>query len=201
MNNIMAFFLYSISVWSFFEKKSYKGDVINDGLTTNDLVYVPASQSEIILEAANAQDLCTPTILWNQLKTHINQYPYLSSRKGKYAERTGLLLPFYKKMELNFTQDLFVTDKGKRNTIRFTADILNFSNLLNKYRGTFKTTNRTTLLNFIRVQATGHDTGKPVYSFPYLDAGNKIPLTSSFQNSTAQGERFQVQMGIRYIFN
>ena len=118
-----------------------------------------------------------------------------------YAERNGLLLPFYKKMDLNFTQDVFVSVKGKRNTLRFTMDILNFGNLLNKNWGTFKITNRSALLNYVRVQATGPDAGKPVYSFPYLDATNQIPLTTSFQNSIAQGSRFQVQMGLRYIFN
>ena len=180
---------------------AYNGDVNNDGLSTNDLIYVPAAQTEIILEAANAQDLRTPQILWNQLNNYISQDPYLSTRRGMYAERNGLLLPFYKKMDLNFTQDVFVSVKGKRNTIRFTMDILNFGNLLNKNWGTFKITNRSAVLNYVRVQATGPDAGKPVYSFPYLDATNQIPLTTSFQNSIAQGSRFQVQMGLRYIFN
>ncbi|MES2891843.1 MAG: carboxypeptidase regulatory-like domain-containing protein [Bacteroidota bacterium] len=180
---------------------AYNGDLNNDGLNTNDLVYVPASQSEIVLEAANAQDLRTPAILWSQLNAYINQDPYLSTRRGQYAERNGLLLPFYKKMDLNFTQDLFVTVAGKRNTIRFTMDILNFGNLLNKNWGTYKIANRTALLNYLRVQTTGVDAGKPVYSFPYLDAANQVPLTSSFQNSTSQASRFQVQMGLRYIFN
>ena len=180
---------------------AYSGDMNNDGLNTNDLIYVPAAQTEIILEAANAQDLRTPQILWNQLNNYISQDPYLSTRRGMYAERNGLLLPFYKKMDLNFTQDVFVSVKGKRNTLRFTMDILNFGNLLNKNWGTFKITNRSALLNYVRVQATGPDAGKPVYSFPYLDATNQIPLTTSFQNSIAQGSRFQVQMGLRYIFN
>ncbi len=180
---------------------AYNGDVNNDGLNTNDLVYVPAAQSDIVLQATNAADLRTPQILWNQLDAYINQDPYLSTRRGQYAERNGLLLPFYKKMDLNFTQDLFVSVGGKRNTIRFTMDILNFGNLLNKNWGTFKTTNRTALLNFVKVETTGANAGKPVYSFPYLDANNQIPLTSSFLNSTGQGSRFQVQMGLRYIFN
>ncbi|MEQ1799887.1 MAG: TonB-dependent receptor, partial [Lacibacter sp.] len=127
--------------------------------------------------------------------------PYLSKRKGQYAERNGLLLPFYKRLDLNFTQDMFVNIAGKRNTLRFTMDIFNFGNLLNKNWGVFRTTNRTGLLNFKRVETTGVNAGKPVYSFPYLDAANQIPLTSTFQNSTGQGSRWQIQMGFRYIFN
>ncbi|MBC7850079.1 MAG: TonB-dependent receptor [Chitinophagaceae bacterium] len=179
----------------------YSGDVNNDGLNTNDLIYVPKDNSEIVLETANAQDVRTAAMLWNQLNAYINQDPYLSERRGKFAERNGLLLPFYKKLDLNFTQDVFVNVGGKRNTIRFTMDIFNFGNLLNKNWGTFKITNRAALLNLKRIETTGTNAGKPVYSFPYLDAANQIPLTATFQNSTSQASRFQVQMGIRYIFN
>jgi hypothetical protein len=57
------------------------------------------------------------------------------------------------------------------------------------------------LLNFKKVETTGANAGKPVFSFPYLDAANQVPLTSSFQKSTSQASRFQVQLGVRYIFN
>jgi hypothetical protein len=180
---------------------AYAGDLNNDGLNTNDLIYVPKDASEIVLETVNAQDTRSTTVIWNQLNAFINQDPYLSRRRGQYAERNGLLLPWYKRIDLNFTQDFFVKVGGKRNTIRFTMDIFNFGNLLNKNWGIFRTTNRTALLNFKRVETTGANAGKPVFSFPYLDAANQIPLTSTFQNSTGQGSRYQVQMGIRYIFN
>ena len=177
------------------------GDLNNDGLTTNDLIYVPVSKDEIILEKSNSVDTRTPDVLWDQLNAYIDQDPYLHFRRGRYAERNGLLLPFYSKMDLNFTQDFYVTVGGKRNTIRFTMDIFNFTNLINRNWGILKTPNRTNLLNFLRVETTGDNTGKPVFSFPYFDNTNKIPLTSTFQNSTSQASRYQVQMGIRYIFN
>lgn len=180
---------------------TYAGDLNNDGQTTNDLIYIPKDATDIVLETVNAADTRTTSIIWNQLNAFINQDPYLSTRRGQYAERNGLLLPFYKRLDLNFTQDLFVNVAGKRNTLRFTMDIFNFGNLLNKNWGIFRTTNRTGLLNFKRVETTGVNAGKPVYSFPYLDAANQIPLTSTFQNSTGQGSRWQIQMGFRYIFN
>jgi hypothetical protein len=105
-------------------------------------MYVPIDANDIVLETANAQDVRTVTMIWNQLNAYINQDPYLYDKRGKYAERNGLLLPFYKKLDLNFTQDVFVKIGGKRNTVRFTMDIFNFGNLLNKNWGTFKTTNR-----------------------------------------------------------
>ena len=182
---------------------AYSGDVNNDGLNTNDLIYVPTNASEILLVSAPgvATDTRTPAIIWAQLDAYINQDAYLSKRRGQYAERNGLLLPFYRKLDLNFTQDFFVSVKGKRNTLRLTADILNFGNLINPNWGIFKIPNRAAVLNLVRIETTGPNQGMPVYSFPYLNATNQIPLTSTFQNSTAQGSRYQVQFGVRYIFN
>lgn len=180
---------------------TYNGDLNNDGLTTNDLIYVPKDASDIVLEGVNGSDTRTAAQLWGQLNTYINQDPYLSTRRGEYAERNGLLLPFYKRLDFNFTQDFAVKAGKNTNTLRFTMDIFNFGNLLNKNWGIVKFANRTALLNFKRVETTGVNTGKPVYSFPYLDATNLIPLTSTFQNSTSQSSRWQMQIGIRYIFN
>lgn len=180
---------------------TYNGDLNNDGLTANDLIYIPKDANDIVLEGVNASDTRTVAQLWGQLNTYISQDPYLSTRRGQYAERNGLLLPFYKRLDFNFTQDFYVDVKKKRNTIRLTFDIFNFGNLLNKNWGIVKFASRPALLNFKRVETTGANAGKPVFSFPYLDATNLIPLTSTFQNSTGLGSRWQAQFGIRYIFN
>jgi hypothetical protein len=179
---------------------SNSADLNNDGLL-NDLIYVPVAKEEIVLERTGTSDLRTPDQLWQQLDYYISQDPYLSTRRGRYAERNGLLLPFYSRADLNFTQDFYVTVNGKRNTLRFTMDIFNFTNLLNRNWGIFRTPNRTNLLNFLRVENSGPNAGRPVFSFPYLDAANRIPLSSTFQNSVGQGSRYQIQLGLRYIFN
>ncbi|GAA4328823.1 TonB-dependent receptor [Flaviaesturariibacter amylovorans] len=178
----------------------YSNDLNNDG-QVNDLIYVPRDQSEILLVAPTG-DTRSAQVLWNQLNTYINQDPYLSTRRGQYAERNGLLLPFYKRLDLNFTQDFMVKAGKYRNILRFTADIFNFGNLLNKNWGTFRTTNRTGLLRYEGIEtAAGPNQGKPRFSYPYLDAASQIPLTSTFQSSTGQGSRYQIQLGLRYIFN
>jgi hypothetical protein len=189
---------------------NYSGDINNDGQTTNDLIYIPASKDEIILERAGSATADPRTVneIWNQLDAYIDQDDYLRTRRGKYAERNGLIYPFYSKADLNFTQDFYVNVHGKRNTIRFTMDIFNFTNLINRNWGLLKTPNRTPgtnsaipLLNYLRVEAAGANAGKPVFTFPYFDATNKVPLVSTFQNSTGQASRYQIQLGVRYIFN
>ncbi len=186
---------------------AYNGDLNGDGLTGNDLIYVPRSQSEIVLVADNAADTRSASVIWSQLNAYINQDPYLYKKRGEYAERSGLLLPFYKRLDLNLTQDVMVRFGKKTNIFRFTADIYNFGNLINKNWGIFRTTSKSlgsgnnySLLNFKGIVTSGADAGKPSFSFPYLDATNQIPLVNTFQNSTSQASRFQVQLGIRYIF-
>ncbi|MGZ3839633.1 MAG: TonB-dependent receptor [Flavisolibacter sp.] len=180
---------------------TYGGDLNNDGLSGNDLIYIPKDQNDIVLTNENASDTRSTAVIWGQLNTYINQDPYLSKHRGQYAERNGLLLPFYKRLDLNFTQDVNVKVKTRTNTLRFTLDVFNFGNLLNKNWGAIQFANRTTLLNFKKVETVGVNAGKPVFSFPYFDAANQIPLTSSFQKSTGQASRYQIQLGVRYIFN
>lgn len=185
----------------------YGTDLNNDALV-NDLIYVPRSQSEILLVPENAADTRSAAVIWQQLNAYINQDPYLYKKRGEYVERNGLMLPFYKRLDLNFTQDVLLKMKNHTNTLRFTADVYNFGNLINKNWGTFRTTarplnvqnNGVALLNYKGLVTSGPDAGKPTFSFPYLDAANLIPLVNTFQNSTAQTSRFQVQLGVRYIF-
>jgi hypothetical protein len=180
---------------------TYNGDLNNDGQVVNDLMYIPRSSSEIVLEGVNSSDTRSASVLWSQLNSYINQDPYLSTRRGDYAERNGLLLPFYKRLDLNFTQEIKQKIGKTSHTLRFTLDIFNFGNLLNKNWGVYRIASRPALLNFKRIETTGVNAGKPVFSFPYLDAGGQIPLTNTFQNSTGQSSRWQMQVGVRYLFN
>lgn len=180
---------------------AYNGDLNNDGLTSNDLIYVPKDATDIVLESVSATDTRTTAVIWGQLNTYINQDPYLSKRRGQYAERNGLLLPFYRRLDMNLTQDVLQKIGKTTHTVRLTLDIFNLGNLLNSNWGTFRIANRTQILNFKRVETVGANAGKPVFSFPYLDATNQIPLTSTFVNSTGQSSRWQIQFGVRFLFN
>jgi hypothetical protein len=122
----------------------------------------------------------------------------LSSRRGQFAERNAYVLPRTHKLDLNFTQDIkFVVGKNNH-TLRLTADIYNFTNLLNKDWGVFYIPTTTTPLVFSRIDTDGKT---PVYTFPYLDAVNKVPFTRAYRPSPSLGSRYQIQIGVRYLFN
>ena len=175
-----------------------QNDVNNDGISYNDLMFVPAKSSQIKLVQATG-DTRTPDELWNQLDAFIANNPYLMSRRGQFAERNAYVLPWTHKLDLNFTQDVRFTVGKNKHTLRFTADIYNFTNLLNKDWGVFYVPTTTTPLVY-QSAATGTST-VPVYTFPYMDAVNKIPYTRAYKPSTGLGSRYQIQIGVRYLFN
>jgi len=195
---------------------TYNGDLNNDGSGgNNDLIYIPASQNEIRLvpvgygtkgyDPATNADKRTAAQLWNQLNNFINQDAYLSQHRGQYAERNAVSLPFYKRADVNITQDIYLyTGKAKtKHTLRITFDIVNVGNLLNRRWGTFKLPNSTSFLKYEGMvrDASGAATNVPAFSFPYLDPANQIPLTTSWRDDTSARSRWQGQLGIRYIFN
>ncbi|SHM94821.1 TonB-dependent receptor [Mucilaginibacter sp. OK098] len=179
-------------------------DLNHDGSTTNDLMYIPRFQNDIELVPDFNGDTRTPAQIWNQLNNFINQDQYLSTHRGKFAQRNGVILPYFKRLDLHFAQDFFIQTGKVKNTLEFTADIMNFGNLLNHNWGLYQDSfngafsGSTAVLKY---QGIDQNTGHATYSFPYLDKNNLIPVTKSFINDISQVSRYQVQIGIRYIFN
>lgn len=176
----------------------YNGDVNGDGQTSNDLIYIPNSASDIVLVKDNAADTRTTAQTYAQLSAYINQDPYLSQHKGEYAKRNGLVLPYFQLVNFNFTQDLYQTSGKIKNTLQFEFNIINLGNFLNRDWGNIKFVNRTGILAYKGLDAA---TGQPAFSFPYFDNVNQSPLVNSFGNSIGQSSRWQAQFGIRYLFN
>jgi hypothetical protein len=181
---------------------TYGGDLNNDGFTGNDLMFVPKDASQIKLINANAvsgvADTRTQTELWNQLDAFISGNDYLNSRRGEFAERQAMVLPWVNRFDLNFTQDFYIKVKDSKHTLRFTADIYNFSNFVNSSWGVNQVTTTTSPLSFVKLDTDGKT---PIFSFPYLDGKNKVPYTDSFKDNVGFSSRFQIQLGVRYLFN
>ena len=178
------------------------GDVNGDGITYNDLMFIPDNPSQIKLTNASAvagvADTRSQTELWKQLDNFIAQNPYLSKHTNGFAERNAYVLPWTHKVDFNFTQDLIFNTGKTKHTIRLTADIYNLTNLLNKAWGTYYIPTTTAPLTFVKIDADGKT---PVYSFPYLDGANKVPYTSAYKADPSLASRWQLQIGVRYLFN
>ncbi|MCX8491527.1 MAG: carboxypeptidase regulatory-like domain-containing protein [Cyclobacteriaceae bacterium] len=188
----------------------YNGDLNNDGLASNDLIYVPQNQSDINLVAISitvngASVALTPQDQWNNLNAFIEGDQYLKSRRGGYAERNGSRLPFQDQIDFRILQEFSIKSGNSTNKLQFSFDIINFGNLLNDSWGRqyFTGNQQFQLINFTTLN---DDTapGVPVNfstntpNFTYIGAGqtNGKPYSASDLSS-----RWRAQFGIRYIFN
>ncbi len=170
----------------------YSGDMNGDNQTSNDLMYIPRGQSEIILKDLTGY---TADQQWQDLDKFISQDPYLSSRRGQYAERNGAELPWQANFDFKIIQDFYVKVGGKKNTIQLTLDIFNFGNYVSPNWGLGQSAIKTAVLNYVNNDALG----RPVFQFPFRSG--TTPLKETFQRNLGLGSRWQAQFGLRYIFN
>jgi hypothetical protein len=202
-------------------------DLNGDGQTTNDLIYVPKSASELAyspLVVATASQTATngtvtpaSSVTYSAeqqaaaFDTYIEGNDYLKTRRGQYAERNGGQLPWLTRVDLTFTQEFYIAvgAKGKKNTIQFRADILNVGNLLNNSWGLGNNTTASannSVSNPLAL-ASVSATGVPTYRLATQTLANSdgtnqtILLRDSFTPNQSVNAVWQAQVGLRYSFN
>ncbi len=171
---------------------TYAGDLNRDAIVNNDLLYVPASQSDVhfgtIDANGNGVTAANAAEQWAALNAFIEQDPYLKDRRGRYAERNGVSLPWFSQLDFRFMQDFNFRVKERKNTLQVSLDIMNLGNLLNSNWGVrqlARTTNP--------VKVNGLDTNNvPYYQFD-------TNLKSSYVDDFSTRSKWQMQIGVRYI--
>ncbi len=111
---------------------TYGGDLNRDGISGNDLIYIPRDKSEINMIS---KDTRTTDEIWQQLNAFIEQDDYLKNHRGQIMDRNGAITPWNSQIDLKFTQDIYLKIAGRRNTLQFSVDAVNFGNLLNSEWG------------------------------------------------------------------
>lgn len=184
-------------------------DLNGDGQTSNDLIYVPKSASELTfapLVVGTGPTAVTYTA--DQQATAFNEYiegnNYLKTRRGQYAERNGGQFPWLTRVDFTVIQEFYIAvgSKGKKNTIQLRGDILNIGNLFNSSSGVG---NVSTTFNPIAL-ASVSATGVPSYRLATQQitengASKTILLRDSFIPNVSVNAVWQAQLGLRYIFN
>ena len=160
----------------------YNGDANGDGQFSNDLVYVPTG----LADPMGAKFVGGPTgkdwFAYNDYITHNN---FLRRFRGSISPRNGGRDPWINRLDLHFSQRIPV----KWVWAEFTADILNFTNMLDSNWGQDK-----------RFSAFG--TPQPVtlnsttQLFTYTGTGAKATV----QSTEDLDSRWKVQLGIRVSF-
>lgn len=189
----------------------YSNDMNGDGLT-NDLIFVPNAGTDLKFadittgSGATLKTLFTAAEQQAALTKYIDAHPYLSTRKGGYAERNGGIFPSLARFDVAFEQDIYMKVAGKRNTLRFRLDIFNASNLLSSKLGVGNQITTTNPLTFASVGADGipvYRMATQVIADPASTTGGtkSVLLQDAFVKSKTIDDVYQIQLGVRYIFN
>jgi len=172
----------------------FSGDLNGDGGTGNDLVYVPRDTSEMNFVPITGSVPFTAAQQAAAWEAYINQDSYLGSRRGQYAERNGVTLPWVWRLDFAVAQDLFKDVGSNRHSLQVRADILNFTNLLNSDWGVGQR-----LVNTQPLISRGADAeGRAQYQ---LRVVNNQLLSKSLESTAGQSDVYRVQFSLRYSFN
>lgn len=163
----------------------YNGDANNDG-TTNDLMYIPRDQSELLwLTQADA----------DAYFAYAAQDPYLSKHAGEYALRNAAYTPWNQRLDMRLLQDFKIKVGESMNKIQISVDIINAMNLLNSSWGLNK--------NFVTtspLKVEGPDAATGMLRVSMRKIGTDY-VTNSYQDPSSVAATWALQIGVRYIFN
>jgi hypothetical protein len=179
----------------------YAGDVNGDGQGGNDLMYIPRNQSEIHFAPYTANGhTYTADEQWASFNQFIAQDGYLSSHRGQIADRFGALNEWFSDIDLRLLQDFTFFLGNQPHTFQLSFDILNLANLLNSDWGVRSVASAAATAPLVGVLDSN---GKQVYDtndggpvFYYKGAAQK-----TFIDDPGVLSRWQMQIGLRYMFN
>lgn len=173
---------------------AYSGDMNGDGISGNDLIYIPKDQSEMNFEAFTSG---TTTFTVQQQKdafeAYIQQDSYLKNHRGQYAQRNGVLMPILTRVDFSAALDLFRQIGKNRHTVQFRIDIFNVGNMLKHNWGIADVVNTTNPVVFSKVDANN----VPVFRMNRIN--NSINF-NTYRKGTLVNDVWQAQFGFRYIF-
>ncbi len=171
----------------------YSGDVNGDGMSGNDLIYIPRTQSEITFAPYTAGGhTYTAAEQWDAFNKFIEQDDYLNAHRGEIAERFGGVNPWFSNIDLRILQDFVLHTSGTPHTLQLSIDILNLANLLKSSWGV-RSVATSAATNPLILDPTG-----PPLAPRFFYKGT---TQKTFVDDPGLYSRCQVQVGLRYMFN
>lgn len=155
------------------------GDPNTDGFATNDLLFVPANTSDVILRGVTPAQFDAFISAWG-----------LEEYRGRIVDRNAFTEPWSRQLDLHY--DIEVPISVVRTQITF--DVLNLVNLIDNEKGVVKfvNNNSVTPITFSGIDAA---TGKPIYT------ATVAGIRDGAQFATADiRSRWQAKLGLRLSF-
>lgn len=176
---------------------TFSGDLNGDGGTSNDLLYVHRNQSEMNFQTfttgGRTFTAAEQAAAW---EAYISQDDYLNSRRGQYAERGGVLLPFVHRIDFSVAQDVFTNIRGRRHSLQIRADFLNFGNLLNSDWGVGQRLISNQPLTVVAGQQADAQ-GRAQYRMRVI---NGELMRRSYESTAFLTDTYRFQLMVRYQF-
>ena len=185
----------------------YGGDLNGDRINGNDLLFVPNKASDLRFVPITQNLGGSTIVLYTEAQQieafdkFIDQDPYLSTKRGQYVDRNENLLPMLHRVDLSVTQDFFLTIAGKKNSFQFRADILNFTNLLDRSWGVSQRATNTNILVVSQVPSSTNNF-IPGYQMAFQtdNQGRRFLAKDTLQKNASVSDVWQAQFTLRYTF-
>ncbi len=178
---------------------AYTGDLNGDGISGNDLIYIPRDQSQAEMNfeqyTATVNNVVTTFTVQQQkdaFEAFIQKNESLSKNRGKVAQRNAVLQPMLTRFDLSTMVEIFHNFGKQKHTIQLRADVFNFGNMLNHKWGVADVINTTA-----PIAARPAVNNVPV--FRYNLVSNNLNY-DTYRKGTSIADVWQAQLGIRYIF-
>ena len=176
----------------------YYSNDMNGDKNSFDLIYIPKTKEELKFVDKNGFTAAQQAdAFWN----FVEQDNYLKKHKGEYAEAYGSFLPWIHRFDLKIAQDFKMKVGKSVNTLQVSLDMLNIGNLLNSAWGVTKTTSPSNFGKILKYEGKNAE-DIPTYSMGYNTVNKEKRLyTNTYEPYLNSSNCWQMQIGIRYIFN
>jgi len=171
---------------------TFNNDMNGDGVSGNDLMYIPKDSSEVVFTGATVNGRTPEQRFWDVVEAN----PELRKSKGKVVSRNGSFAKFTNSFDLRLSQEVPSFFSGHKGVL--SLDILNFGNMLNKRWGRIDEIGFPSQRRFVNFNGITSD-GKMVYNLGTPSVTNPIP--DDFTTRQTRGEsQWAVQVTARYEF-
>lgn len=189
---------YQTGRWSY----TYSNDLNNDGISS-DLMYVPKNSSELtFVNFTSGGVTMTAAEQADAFWAYVNSNEYLSSRKGKYAERFGEVQPWIHRFDIKIVQDIFSNfGTAKKYSLQVSLDLLNVGNMINDSWGTYTYNALASYENVRPLTVVGlpTTTAAPTFRLNATSIDN-FNTKTKLSKSISTGSTWGALLGLRFVF-
>ena len=172
----------------------FGGDANLDTATSNDLIYIPRSQSEMNFQQFTSGGVTyTPAMQAAAWDAYINQDAYLSVHRGEYAVRNAVFLPFVHRLDFSVSQDVTFSAGKTRQTVQFRMDVDNLTNLMNSDWGVSQRMVNNQPLTSPSVDSSG----ALMYRMRVV---NGALMSKTFERTASLSDVYRIMFTIKYMF-